>query len=177
MRRTARLVWLVLICSVMTVSSCGDNTPAEGAKGPAMAAKDGSRPAPDFDLVSLDGQRIKLSDYQGKVVLVDFWATWCGPCRMSIPHLVELQQKLGPSGLQVIGISMDQTGKEGVSAFASKYKINYPIVMGTPQVAQSYGGIQSIPQVFLVDRQGKIQGRIVGYQAGDEMEKKVKALL
>src|SRR5215472_13898894 len=95
------------------------------------------RPAPDFNLPQLNGQPLQLSSYRGKVVLLDFWATWCVPCRAEIPQFVELQQKYGDRGLQIIGVSMDDS-PEPVRPFYQQFHINYPVVMGTADVGSAY---------------------------------------
>jgi cytochrome c biogenesis protein CcmG, thiol:disulfide interchange protein DsbE len=117
--------------------------------------------APDFTLTDLDGHKLTLSDYRGKVVLLDFWATWCGPCRTEIPHFVEMQNKYGPQGFQVIGISMDDDAKP-VHGFAQQYKLNYPIAVGDDKLADRFGGVMGLPVNFIIDRQGRIHAKYLG---------------
>ena len=124
--------------------------------------------APDFTLKDLDGNELKLSDYRGKVVVLDFWATWCPPCRKGIPDFVEMQEKYGEDKFVVIGINLDQ-GKESevlpmVTEFAEKYKINYPVVMYTQEVIYAYGGIRSIPTTFVLDKEGKVRQGVQGWK-------------
>ena len=112
---------------------------------------------PEFTLASaVDDSVVDSRHHTGKVLLVTFWATWCGPCREEIPSLIKLRQELGKDGFEVIGISMDEGGRALVSRFAKKQAINYPLAMGNPKVARAFGGIIGIPQSFLVDRSGKI---------------------
>jgi peroxiredoxin len=124
--------------------------------------------APDFSLQDLSDQMVSLSDFRGKVVLLDFWATWCPPCRMSIPELVKLQDKYRDSGLDIIGISLDDP-QDGLSRylreFKEKYKINYRILRFNSKVMQDYFGMESpaIPTMFVIDRDGKIREKIVGF--------------
>ena len=119
--------------------------------------------APDFELYALDGEVIKLSDYIGKIVLLDFWATWCGPCRMAIPDLVELQNKY-ENDLVIIGISLDQPyTQQNLKPFIEKYGINYTIVLGTLEVVEAYGNIRGIPTSFVINREGKIVNKFTGY--------------
>jgi len=119
--------------------------------------------APDFKLSTLDGEIIKLSDYLGKIVIVDFWATWCGPCRMAVPELVELQNEYRDN-LVIIGISLDQSyTQHNLKPFIENYGINYPIVLGTLEVVEAYGNIRGIPTSFIVDQKGEIVNKFTGY--------------
>jgi peroxiredoxin len=117
--------------------------------------------APDFSVTDLQGQKLALSDYRGKVVLLDFWATWCAPCLDEIPHFVEMQQKYATQGFQTIGISMDD-GPKPVERFYSEHKLNYPVAIGTSKLAESYGGVLGLPVTFVIGRDGKIRRKFVG---------------
>ncbi len=134
------------------------------------------RPAPDFTLSQLSGPPLKLSDYRGKVVLLDFWATWCEPCRAEIPHFVDLQNKYGPQGLQIIGVSMDDS-PDPVPSFYKQFKMNYPVVMGNAQTGEQYGGVLGLPIAFLIDRQGVIRKKHMGATEASVFEKEVTDLL
>lgn len=124
--------------------------------------------APDFTLKDLEGNEVKLSDYRGKVVILDFWATWCPPCRKGIPDFVEMQEQYGDDGFVIIGINLDQgEAKEVVpmvSDFAKNYKINYPIVIHDQEIISAYGGIRSIPTTFVLDKEGKVRQGVQGYR-------------
>ena len=133
-------------------------------------------PAPDFTLPQLDGHDLRLSSYRGKVVLLDFWATWCDPCREEIPHLVELQQRYGDSGLQIIGISMDDSS-DPVRPFSQQFHMNYPVVMGTARTGALYGGILGLPIAFLIGRDGRIYAKHIGATSAEVFEKEIKTLL
>lgn len=138
--------------------------------------------APDFQLADLSGGTLTLSELRGKVVLLDFWATWCGPCRRGIPHLNALWKEHHDDGLEIVGISVDR-GKQGMSgedlvrAFAKKTPMSYRLVMGDGPTAQAYGGIRSIPTAFLLDRDGRIRKRYVGLQPGHVFERDIAELL
>jgi cytochrome c biogenesis protein CcmG, thiol:disulfide interchange protein DsbE len=132
--------------------------------------------APQFSLKGLNGEQVSLSDYRGKVVLIDFWATWCAPCKIEIPKLVKLQKKYAGEGLQVIGISMDD-GPEPVRGFARDFAINYPVAMGDVKVAEAYGGILGLPVAFLIDREGHIYRKMVGDAEMEQVESDVRSLL
>ena len=119
-------------------------------------------PAPDFTLESLDGKSVRLSDLRGKAVLLNFWATWCGPCKIETPWLVELQNQYGSQGLQVIGVAMDDSGKEDIAKFARDLGVNYPVLLGKEAVGDAYGGVPALPESFFIGRDGKIVDKIIG---------------
>src|SRR5258708_14060221 len=110
------------------------------------------RPAADFTLTHSAGSAVKLSAYKGKVVLLDFWATWCGGCKVEIPWYVEFQNKYGHDGLTAIGVSMDDDGWKSVKPFLEEHKLNYPVVIGNQDLAGRYGGTPSLPITLLIDR-------------------------
>ncbi len=115
----------------------------------------------DFTLTSIDGKKVKLSDFKGKVVVLDFWATWCAPCREGIPDLIDIQKSYSKD-VQVIGITVDENPMKVVPPFAKEYKINYPILIGTDEVYQKYGGIDAIPTTFIISKDGKILKKHIG---------------
>lgn len=144
---------------------------------PDKPAGDWSGDAPNFTLESVDGDMVSLSDYKGKVIFLDFWATWCPPCVRGIPDLVELQEKYGDD-LQIIGISVDRDDTVGdVVPFVEKMNMNYPVVFFTDQVVQDYGGIEAIPTAFLLDKDGNIVEKYVGLQSKPTLEAAIDALL
>ena len=132
--------------------------------------------APDFSLPQLSGPPLRLSDYRGKVVLLDFWATWCVPCREEIPHFVELQNKNRDQGLQIIGVSMDD-GPEPVRDFYQKFHMNYPVVMGTANTGELYGGVLGLPIAFVIGRDGRIYSKHIGATDIAVFEKEIMNLL
>jgi thiol-disulfide isomerase/thioredoxin len=132
--------------------------------------------APDFKLQSLDGRDVSLAALKGKVVVVDFWATWCQPCIAEIPGYIELQKKYGPQGFVIVGVSMDNKKPEVVKAFADKRGVNYPIAMGDDALVEAFGGIEGYPTTFLIDRDGKIRHRKLGMMAHHDYEAIVKQL-
>ncbi len=143
----------------------------------ASAAPAPQSAAPGWQLQDLQGKSVKLSDFKGKVVLLNFWATWCPPCREEIPDLVSLQKQYAAQGLVVLGVSMDEGGPARVAAFAKKYAINYPVVMGTDEVSDAYGGIQVLPTTFIIDRKGNVVDGLQGATDRAGFEEKIKPVL
>ena len=134
-------------------------------------------PAPNFTLQTLDGKNLSLSDLRGKAVLVNFWATWCGPCKIETPWLVEMQNQYGSAGLQVVGVAMDDSGKDDIEKFAKDMGVNYPVLLGKEAVGDAYGGVPALPESFFVSRDGKIVDRIIGLKGRSEIEDAVKKAL
>lgn len=134
-------------------------------------------PAPDFTLETLDGKSVSLSSLRGKAVVVNFWATWCGPCKIETPWLVELQNQYGAQGLQIVGVAMDDSGKDEIARFAKDMGMNYPVVLGREAVGQAYGGVDALPESFFIGRDGKIVDKIMGLEGRSEIEDAIKKAL
>jgi cytochrome c biogenesis protein CcdA/peroxiredoxin len=145
--------------------------------GVAGAKLTGTTVAPDFSLESLDGKTVRLSDLRGKAVLLNFWATWCGPCKIEMPWFVDLQNQYGSQGLQIIGVAMDDGSKEDIAKFAKDMGVNYPILIGKDSVGDEYGGVNALPQSFLIARDGKVVDKIVGLRGKSEIEDAIKKAL
>jgi thiol-disulfide isomerase/thioredoxin len=129
----------------------------------------------DFELPTLDGRRIKLSDYRGKVLVVDFWATWCGPCRQEIPQLVRIANQNRDRGVEVVGLHIDDRGRskpEAIRKFISDYDITYTVAMANDQMFTDYLGTEddTIPQTLVFDRNGKVTAHFSGYRPSDARE-------
>jgi thiol-disulfide isomerase/thioredoxin len=137
----------------------------------------GKESAPNFSLKNSSGQAVELAKLHGKVVVVNFWATWCGPCRAEIPGMLDVYQKYRGKGLEIVGISVDRDGWSVINPFVKKLNITYPVVLGNGAVTDAYGGIDAIPTTFFVDRNGQVLLRHVGYMSKDEFEKAVKSSL
>ena len=143
----------------------GIHAARKNAGQPAIYGNLRGQLAPDFELKSLDGKDIKLSDYHGKAVLLNFWATYCGPCKIEMPWFVELQKEYGPQGFQIVGVAMDDASTEDISKFAKDMGVNYPILLGKEAVGESYGGVNVLPTTFFIDRDGKLVAREFGLQS------------
>jgi len=160
----------IAIIAVMTLG-------AASASAISLKKEASRKRAPDFELKDAGGRVVRLSDYAGKVVLLDFWATWCGPCRGAIPWLIELSEKYKADGLAVIGVSMDEEGWSAVKPFMEKMKITYPILLGNKRVAYLYGGVESLPLAFFVDRNQRVAAIHPGEASRKDYEKTIRALL
>jgi thiol-disulfide isomerase/thioredoxin len=132
--------------------------------------------APDFSLPDLSGKPLTLSSLRGKVVLLDFWATWCVPCRQEIPRFIELQNQYGDHGLQIIGVSMDDS-PDPVRDFYQQLKMNYPVVMGDAKTGEQYGGVLGLPIAFIIGRDGKIYSKHIGATSAETFEEEIVKLL
>ncbi len=135
------------------------------------------KPAPDWTLQDLDGKTVRASDFKDKVVVLDFWATWCPPCRAEIPGFVELQKKYQGQGLRIVGVSVDQASADTVKSFAQKIGINYPIVLADTNVVAAFGGIDGLPTTFIINGNGHIVKRHLGFAETSEIESEIKPLL
>lgn len=149
------------------------------AAGPGIATGNvAGKLAPDFQLTSIDGKSVKLSDLRGKAVVLNFWATWCAPCKIEIPWFVDLQKQYGPQGLQIVGVNMDDNPTmEAIGKFAREQNIDYTVLLGTDKVADEYGGVEALPTTFYIGRDGKIVSRAFGLIGHGEIESNIKAAL
>ncbi len=177
-------VWFILIIGLVVVASISygflSGTETVPAKNETKAQQKQQREypdAPDFELKDLDGNLVKLSDYKGKVVIIDFWATWCGPCRRGIPEFIALQSEYGEDKLAILGISVDQGDLSVVPAFAKNYGINYPVLYANVDVQRKYGPIRSIPTAFIVDKVGKVRDLAIGLRPKSYFKNQIDSLL
>lgn len=181
--KSFRFVLVSASLLVLGLAACqprAENSPtAEAATAPV--AKSASLPvlgpAPDWTLTDLDGKPVSFAQFKGKVVVVDFWATWCPPCREEIPGYIEMQKKYGADGLVIVGVSLDRAGPAKVADFVKKNGMNYPVVMGDDAVVDAFGGINAIPTTFLIDRDGNIRDQKVGAVETAAYEKRILAVL
>jgi peroxiredoxin len=150
----------VVVAIFLTMGGCSKSSNAPVATNLTSATE--RKTAPGFLLKDANGATVNLADYKGKVVLLNFWATWCGPCKVEIPWFIEFQQQYKDRDFTVIGVSMDDDGWKSVTPYVTEHKINYPIVIGNDQVSQLYGGIDSLPTTYIVDRAGRVAATHVG---------------
>ena len=179
LRRNTGIKWVTVIglVGILVAVSVAGVTVNPKLKSPPPAKEVKKIKAPDFNLKDLNGNPVKLSDYKGRVVLINFWATWCPPCRMEIPHFIELQKKYQGKGFVIIGISRDEDGIDAVKPFVNEFKINYQVLLEDDKVADDYGGIVGIPTSFLVDTEGNQVKKYYGYTETSEIEKDMRPLL
>jgi cytochrome c biogenesis protein CcmG/thiol:disulfide interchange protein DsbE len=164
MTKKSLLSIFIIISFILSINALSANTPD-------------NKKAPDFALKTLEGKTVKLSDYKGKIIIIDFWATWCPPCRKGIPDLIELQ-KAYSKDLVIVGISLDQERTlKDLKPFIENYGINYPVVLGNEKVVKDYGGVNAIPTSFIVDQKGFIIDSHVGLVPKTVYEDKIKMLL
>jgi cytochrome c biogenesis protein CcmG/thiol:disulfide interchange protein DsbE len=182
---------LALIAGTYFADKATRLKPKTGVPGNAVLKGDNPNPKadlsePELTLKDLDGNDVSLSDYKGKVVLVNFWATWCEPCRIEIPWLIEMQQKYGPKGFVILGIALDEEGKSVVAPFVSKERfdvhdqkqpMSYKILIGTDDAADKFGGLFGYPTSILISRDGKQVKRVTGIISSDEMSKAIESQL
>jgi peroxiredoxin len=149
-----------VLCAALSITGC--NTYSSTVKAAVLAEKT-RKTAPDFALKDANGKTVKLSDYRGKVVLLSFWATWCGPCQIEMPWFKDFEQNYKDKNFSVLGISLDEPGDwKSVKRYIEDNKINYRIVMGTEEIAQLYGEVDSLPTNFIIDREGRVAAVHIG---------------
>jgi thiol-disulfide isomerase/thioredoxin len=179
---TAQMPWLTQSHPAMEVQQApGPGGEGEGSSlaGPLLSCPADAKPANlNFTLKDAENREISLSQYKGKVLVIDFWATWCGPCKVEIPHFVEFQEKYGKAGLQIVGISVDDTADK-LAPYIRDMKMNYPVLQGLnhDDVQDAYGPIVGIPVSVVISRDGKICATHTGLTGKDVFEREIKSLL
>lgn len=171
MNRLQQLGAAVALC--LTLTSC---VPEQAVRAAVKEAKT-RKTAPDFTLKDVNGKPVKLSDYKGKVVLLNFWATWCGPCKIEIPWFKEFETTYKNQGFAVLGVAMDDEGWEVVKPYLKDKEVNYRVVVGTEQVSVLYGDVESLPTTFIIDREGRIASIHIGLISKGDYANEIKQLL
>lgn len=176
-RSVTILIILILVVTGMLVSS--RYLVRKQAGGSSLATGNvAGKLAPDFQLTSIDGKPVKLSDFKGKAVVLNFWATWCAPCKVEIPWFVELQKQYGPQGLAIVGVNMDDNPTvDTIGKFAREEGIDYTVLLGNDKVADEYGGVEALPTTFYIGRDGKIVSRAFGLISHKEIEQNIQSAL
>ena len=174
MQIPAKSLLLVTAAVAALLWSCSGKEPFSAE---AQSIKN-RKPAADFTLRDANGTAVKLSDYRGKVVLLNFWATWCGPCTLEIPWFIEFEQQYKTQGFAVIGVSMDEEGWNAIKPYMAAHKMNYRVLLGDDSVSQLYSGVESLPTTFLIDRKGRVAfPPHIGLAGKNEYLKEIQGLL
>ena len=167
-----RLGLIAAVAAMVGYTACSPSQVHHKVKDAALRHQ-----APEFSLRDQDGHVVHLADYKGKVVLIDFWATWCGPCNIEIPWFRQFESKYKDRGFEVLGVSMDETGWKAVKPFAERKKMNYRIVLGDDRTGDLYGGIQALPTAFIIDREGRIASIHIGLSEKKDFQDAIEQLL
>ena len=177
-KKSPTYVWIVLAVVAVVAGYYlfgRSESKATSALKPSLPASEVAGVAPAFTLTDLDGKSVSLAEFHGKVVVLDFWATWCPPCKREIPDFIDLQKEYGSQGVQIVGIALDEPGK--VQAFARQNGMNYPVLLGSDEVSMRYGRIEGIPTTFIIDKSGKIVDTFEGFRPREAFETEIKKLL
>ena len=161
--------------AVVLLGSCS-KSPTPPVKEKTQSSSN-LKPAPDFLLKDSNGGTVKLSDYRGKVVLLNFWATWCAPCKIEIPWFIEFEQQYKNKGFEVLGVATDDEGWSVVKPYITERKMNYRVVLGSDSVESAYGGIEALPTTFVIDQEGRIVSSHIGLVNKDDYVKEIQNLL
>jgi len=169
----------LLLLSLVAVPPAKSQSSPTGQKHRQQSTRPALRSlAPDFALESLNGETVHLSDFRGKVVLLNFWATWCAPCKILTPWLVDLQNQYRPQGLVIIGVTLDEDATEvEIAEFTDEMRVNYPVLLGNDKVAEAYGSVPAMPMSFFIDREGKTVEKMIGLKGKGEIETAIKKAL
>jgi thiol-disulfide isomerase/thioredoxin len=165
-----RVGWTVVAAAICVAAWW----PAISAGGSEYRQKPKAEHAPDFSISTIAGKSLKFEKLKGRPVIVDFWATWCGPCRYAMPHLQAMHERYGKDGLTVIGVSVDDGGPERVKKYVDRLGVSFPIAMANEEMLDAYGPLRALPTTFFINRQGDVVRRVVGYIDAETLESYVQ---
>ena len=171
------LIVFCLLALALVAASCGQAGTEAASAGPAAEEGGETGPAPEFVLQDADGKEHKMSDYKGKVVLLNFWATWCGPCKIEMPWFIEFQRKYKDQGFSVVAVSLDEEGWDIVRPFLDDLKPNFPVLLGNDDMADDFGGIMALPPTLIIDKDGNVTSRHMGLVSKDDYAAEIEELL
>jgi peroxiredoxin len=174
-RTDTRLKWFLAPLVVLGIVTLYYVNSSPSAEAPHLVSSMPKNAAPQFTLNDINGRPVSLADYRGKVVILDFWAPWCPPCKREIPDLISLQDQYASKGLQIIGVGLDRP--DNVSSFVRENGVNYPVMVGDDDITQLYGGIPGIPTTFIIDKEGNISKRFEGFTDRAAFEAAIRKLL
>ena len=180
MKRFWILIGIVCVAGmgIALAMGSGSRQAASDRSGPLKDVGSARRTEiPDFQVATLDGRVLQLSALKGKVVIVDFWATWCPPCLEEVPHFNELYTQYKGKGFEMIGIALDEEGPGPVASFVKDQRVSYPVAMGNDRLLQGFGGILGLPTTFVLDKNGRVAHKQIGYQEKEVFEKEIQQLL
>ncbi len=170
-----RLGAILGVAAVLGIVACSPSRPVPARQ--VVKADSQRKHAPDFALKDATGKLVQLADYRGKVVVLDFWATWCGPCVIEIPWFTEFERKYKDRGFEVVGVSMDDDGWKAITPFVERKKVNYRVLLGDDKTGDLYGGLEALPTTFVIDRSGRIAAVHVGLTDKKDFENAIENLL
>ena len=174
--KTRTMIATGAIAAAVLLTSCSKTNTAHASDTSSVQHPE-RKAAPQFTLKDANGTATQLSDYRGKAVLLNFWATWCGPCGIEIPWFTQFQQQYKSKGLEIVGISMDEDGWTAIKPFIAEHKINYRVLLGDDSVSQLYGGVDSLPTTFIIDREGKVAYVHVGLAGKNQYQSEIENVL
>jgi peroxiredoxin len=178
-KKNALVLSIVVLVVAAMIYTGAYRSRRQGPLGPESAVQAGltGQMAPDFELKTLDGRSVRLSDFRGKAVLLNFWATWCGPCKIEMPWFVEFRNKYAADGFEILGVTTEDTGNESIRKFADEMGVNYVILRGTESVERLYGGVLGLPQSFYIGRDGRIVEQHAGLVSKSDIEDHIRLAL
>jgi peroxiredoxin len=179
MKRTSLILSILMLSSILMFSACSKGeADASAEKSSKKAAVNQENPkAFNFSVATLDGGTLSLTDYKGKVLILDLWDTWCPPCKAEIPHFIDLYKQYESQGLEILGVAFGREGVQAVRNFAKQYGVNYTNALANQELMNGYGPVNSIPTTFVIDQNGGIYKKYIGYREKAVFENDIKALL